>query len=316
MTLQSEILGDPRAIPCLDHGFVCLIDHMGDDHAIAAAARVSYGKGTKSVRGDRGLIRYLIRHFHTSPVEMAEVKFLIKLPIFVMRQLVRHRTANLNEYSGRYSEMSNEFYIPEADVLQPQSMDNKQGRAGEISDTSKNGIRWIFKAMYETMYDGYQTLLGTREADKFSQGGPLYDAYGDDDPLLDENYPGLTRELSRSILAVGNYTECYFKLDLSNLFKLLRLRMDGHAQYEIRVFANAMYELIKPLFPAACEAAEDYVFQSYTLSRMEINLVRDLIAVAKNASGPIIEEGKEKSYADIYGMTERELKEFREKFEL
>src|ERR1035437_231158 len=155
MTLQSEVLDDPNYIPCLDYGCMGIVDSMGDDHAIANAARVSYGKGTKSVRGDKSLIRYLVRHFHTSPIEMAEVKFHLKLPIFVMRQLVRHRTASLNEYSGRYSEMSNEFYIPEMDVIQPQSTDNKQGRAGEISDQSKNGVRWLFKALYEVVYDGY-----------------------------------------------------------------------------------------------------------------------------------------------------------------
>jgi thymidylate synthase (FAD) len=315
MTLQSEVLDDPNYIPCLDYGFTGIVDSMGDDHAIANAARVSYGKGTKSVRGDKSLIRYLVRHFHTSPIEMAEVKFHLKLPIFVMRQLVRHRTASLNEYSGRYSEMSNEFYIPEMDVIQPQSTDNKQGRAGEISDQSKNGVRWLFKALYEVVYDGYQTLLGSREAEKFIQGEPLYDAYGSDDPLLDENYAGLTRELSRAVLSVGNYTECYFKMDLSNILKMLKLRMDGHAQYEIRVFANAMYNLIKPLFPATCEAAEDYLFQSYTLSRMETNIVKDLLAVAKQHSTLVV-EGKEKEMAEAYGMSERELTEFRTKFEI
>ena len=305
----EDFKDDPNFIRVLDHGFVYLIDSMGDDHAICDAARVSYGKGTKSVREDRGLIRYLMRHFHTSPLEMAEVKFAVKLPIFVMRQLVRHRTANLNEYSGRYSEMSDEFYIPKYDAIQPQSKDNKQGRAGEISETSKRGVTWLFKTLYESVYDGYQTLLGTREPAKFHQGEPSYDAYGSDEPLFDEDYPGLTRELSRCVLSVGNYTECYFKLDLSNLFKLLKLRMDAHAQYEIRVFADAMYELIKPLFPLACEAAEDYLFQSYTLSRMEVNLVKDLLV----RIDPMDKEA-EKAYADGYGMSVRELKEFRERF--
>ena len=311
MTLQSEVINDPKYIPLLDHAFVGIVDHMGDDHAIAQAARVSYGKGTKSVREDRGLIRYLVRHFHTSPLEMAEIKFHLKMPIFVMRQLVRHRTANLNEYSGRYSEMSNEFYIPEDAVIQSQSKDNKQGRGGDISAESKEGVKWIFKNIYETVYDTYQTLLGSRDADKFVNGEPIYDAYGEDDPLLDSEFPGLARELSRSVLSVGNYTECYFKMDLNNLFKLLHLRMDAHAQYEIRVFADAMYELIKPLFPAACEAAEDYLFQSYTLSRMEINLVKDLL---KQVCMEDYDTNGEKQYADSYNISVRELKEFRERF--
>jgi thymidylate synthase (FAD) len=312
----EEFKDDPNFIRVLDHGFVYLIDHMGSDQAICDAARVSYGKGTKSVRQNEGLIRYLIRHFHTSPVEQVEVKFAIKLPIFVMRQLIRTRTANCNEYSGRYSEMSNEFYIPDDSVIQAQSTNNKQGRSEDsISPMSKQGVRWLFKSLYETVYDGYQTLLGSKEPEKFINKEPLYDAYNDPDPLLDEDFPGLARELSRSVLSVGNYTECYFKIDLSNLLKMLKLRMDSHAQYEIRVYADAMYKLIQPLFPITCKAAEDYMFQSYSLSRMEINLVKDVFSNKEGWLGFLEDHGFDmKAIAEKYNMTKRELDDFSSSF--
>jgi thymidylate synthase (FAD) len=206
------------------------------------------------------------------------------LPIFVMRQLVRHRTANLNEYSGRYSEMSDEFYLPADDYMQPQSKTNKQGRAGTISDPIRKKIKILFQTIYSHAYATYKTLLGDIPE-------PLDLEEGDE-------YPGLSRELSRLVLPVSNMTECYFKMDLHNFLHMARLRMDSHAQQEIRDYANAMYKLVKPLFPMACEAFEEYVLNSVTLSKMEILALRDMLANKfQNSSG-------------AYGMSHREFVEF------
>jgi thymidylate synthase (FAD) len=298
MTQQQEIMDDPNYITVLDHGFCGLVDHMGDDLAIVQAARVSYGAGTRSVREDRGLIRYLLRHFHSSPIEMCEVKFHLKLPIFVMRQLIRHRTASTNEYSGRYSVMSDEFYVPESEMIQPQSTDNRQGRGGDLTTESKIAAQWLIKSMCDYAYKGYQRLLGdTKDQDVF----------GDD-------FDGVARELARTVLPVGNYTECYWKIDLSNLFKLLKLRTDVHAQYEIRVFAEAMFTLIQPIFPIACEAYVDYQRDAVTLSRMEVVLMRDLISGTEPTE--LLHEMRThpKAVADQYDMTKRELDEFVERF--
>jgi thymidylate synthase (FAD) len=284
MTPQAQVSQNPAYITLHTAGFVGLVDHMGDDAAIADAARVSYGAGTKSVSDNRNLLRYLVRHKHTSPLEMAEVKFHIKLPIFVMRQLVRHRTANLNEYSGRYSEMSDEFYIPADDYLQPQSTTNKQGRAGTINDGIKKKITNLMQIIYSHAYSTYKTLLGD-----IPQPLELEDG---------EEYPGLSRELSRIVLPVSNYTEMYWKIDLHNLSGFLRLRMDSHAQKEIRDYADAIYKLIKPLFPLACEAFEDYIFNSVTLSKMDILALRDML------------ENKFQGNAAAYGMSQREFVEF------
>lgn len=282
MTPQSQVSSDPRYKTIYNHGFVGLIDHMGSDADIADAARTSYGKGTKSVSDDRNLLRYLVRHKHTSPLEMAEVKFHLKLPIVVMRQLVRHRTANLNEYSGRYSEMSDEFYLPEFDYMQPQSQTNKQGRDGTISETSKYKIDAVFRGVYDYCYTAYKKLLGDVPG--------LEDETGE--------YPGLSRELSRGVLPVNNYTECFWKIDLHNLFHFLRLRLDSHAQREIRDFANVMYSFVKELFPLASEAFEDYLLHAVTLSRMEIQAIRDILA------------GIFKNNFEAYGMSKREFVEF------
>jgi thymidylate synthase (FAD) len=284
MTLQSEVSNNPNYKKIHEYGFVGLIDHLGDDHSIARAARVSYGTGTKNVSDDRNLIRYLVRHKHTSPLEMGEVVFHIKLPIFVMRQLVRHRTASLNEYSGRYSEMSDEFYLPAENYMQPQSKTNKQGRAGEISEPIKKKITNLFLLLYEHAYSTYKTLLGDTPGRLELEEG--------------EEYPGLSRELARLPLSVSNYTECFFKMDIHNLFHMLNLRMDSHAQREIRDFANAMYELVKPHFPLACEAFEDYIFKSVTLSKMDILALRDML------------ENKFQNSASAYGMSQREFVEF------
>ena len=292
---------DPKFRPVLDHGFVCLKDTMGNDAAITQSARISYGAGTKSVREDRGLIRYLFRHHHTSPIEQCVVKYHIRLPIFVMRQLVRHRSASLNEYSARYSVLSEDFYVPDADAIQPQSSDNRQGRTGTISETSASGVQWMIEAVGGMAYDVYRVLLNERDTDN-----TIYDPYSETDPLLDDDFPGVARELARTVLPVGYYTECYWQQNLHNLFHLLKLRSDRHAQHEIRVYADAMYELIKPIFPLACEAWEDYARDAVTLSRMEVALMGDLLR------GKLIETVDPASY----GMSKRELTEFVQHFDL
>lgn len=248
------------------HGFVRLVDTMGSDGDIADAARVSYGKGTRAVSDNRNLIRYLIRHKHTSPIEMASVKFHMKLPIFVMRQVIRHRTASVNEYSGRYSVMSDDCYIPEVEYIQPQSQSNKQGRDGELSDTWKNKYKDIITAITVKSEIAYKILVGD-------------ESFGD---------PGLSRELSRIVLPVSNYTECYWKIDLHNFFHFCRLRMDSHAQQEIQDYAKAMYELVKPHFPIAVEAFEDYSLGSKSFSRMEMDVLKyvmDHFPLQQHSSG-------------------------------
>jgi len=228
-------------------GFVKLLDVMGSDEEVENAARISYGKGTRKVSQTRNLIRYLIRHKHTSPLEMCEVKFHIKLPIFIMRQLVRHRTANLNEYSGRYSIMSDEYYLPEADYLQKQSMTNNQGREEAIPQ--KGLLQFEFNRMYDGAQIAYENLLNFE----------------------------LTKELARAVLPVANYTECIWKIDLHNFFHFVKLRADKHAQREIQDYANAMYELVKPKFPLCCEAFEDYNRDAVTFSKQEMDVIRELL---------------------------------------
>lgn len=294
MTSQEQILDDPNYKPIHSHGFVGLIEVFGSDERIAAAARVSYGKnmGEKSKTENRNLLRYMMRHRHTSPFEMAEIIFHLKLPIFVMRQLIRHRTANVNEYSGRYSEMSDEFYVPEFDYMAPQSTTNRQGRAGTISDADKESIRELIEEANEICYFNYKRLLNEPVTSKNHAATDLFD----------EGFPGLTRELARGVLPVSNYTECYWKIDLHNFFHFCRLRLDAHAQREIRDFAQAMYDFAKPYFPLSMEAFEDYVLNSRTLSRMDIEAVMDML------SGNFVAD------ADHYGMGKREYTEFVEFF--
>ena len=245
---KESLLG--KRIDCLDKGFVRLIDVMGDDASIVQAARVSYGTGTKKVLEDRGLIRYLLRHAHTTPFEMVEFKFHVKLPIFVARQWIRHRTANVNEYSGRYSEMKDEFYTPDIANIRPQSVINKQGRSDEQlpTDIAEKSAA-AFKAGQDAAYADYQMFL--------------------------EN--GIAREIARINLPVSNYTEWYWKIDLHNLFHFLRLRIDSHAQYEIRVFGEAIAELVKPFVPFAWEAFEDYVLNAHRLTAPEIKVMQHLL---------------------------------------
>ena len=231
-------------------GFVKLLDVMGDDEEVENSARISYGEGTRKVNQTRNLIRYLMRHKHTSPFEMCEVKFHLKLPIFVMRQLVRHRTANLNEYSGRYSVMSNEFYLPEGDYLAKQSTTNSQGR-GEVLE-QQGLLQFEFNRIYDGASMAYQVLL---EED-------------------------LSREVARAVLPVANYTECIWKIDLHNFFHFVKLRSDSHAQREIRDYADAMYELVKPNFPLCCEAFEDYIQGATTFSKQEMGVIKELLEYA------------------------------------
>ncbi len=246
--LHQQLIG--LEIPCLDKGFVRLVDVMGDDASIVQAARVSYGSGTKKVHEDRGLIRYLMRHWHTTPFEMVEFKFHVKLPIFVARQWIRHRTANVNEYSGRYSEMKDEFYVPALDQVRAQSVNNKQGREDEAFDTDlANRITEGMRVSQEDMYGKYQELLAT----------------------------GLAREIARINLPVSNYTEWYWKIDLHNLFHFLRLRLDAHAQYEIRVYAQAIASIVQQIVPIAWEAFEDYMLSAERFTRLELRVLAELL---------------------------------------
>ncbi|RYE93068.1 MAG: FAD-dependent thymidylate synthase, partial [Oxalobacteraceae bacterium] len=277
MTKQLEILHDPKYISVLDQGFVGLVDHMGSDADIVSAARVSYGDGTKSVNQDRGLIRYLVSHRHTSPIEMAEVKLHIKMPIFIMRQWVRHRTASLNEYSGRYSIMSDEFYRPGSEALAPQSQVNNQGRAGSFTDKELEGVQTLMGAAFDTAYHAYSTLV-TPATELEQPRDAFLDPYDPSDyGYFDDSYPGLARELARTVMPVANYTELYWKQDLHNLLHLIKLRRDSHAQKEIQAYAEAVYTLIKPLFPLTIEAWEDYVWYGTNLSRMDGELLQTLL---------------------------------------
>ena len=293
MTLRTEINfeTDKNYIPVLDHGFVGLVDHMGSDNAIVQAARVSYGAGTKQVQDDRNLIRYLMRHEHTTPFEMCEVKFHIKLPIFVMRQLVRHRTASMNEYSARYSVLTDEFYIPEFEQIQKQSTTNKQGREESEWDwQGKRDVQHAFQRSFHNAYKEYKNLLGKED-------------------------DGLARELARSVLPVGGYTELYWKANLKNFLHMARLRMDPHAQWEIREFAGAMYDLVKPLFPEACSAFEDYAVNTVKFSANEFTLVQKLIN--KELWIDLVKQyGDEKALAKELGLGQRELTEFKTKLGL
>ena len=233
------------AIKCLDKGFVRLVDSMGGDDAIVQAARVSYGQGTSRVSQDRGLIRYLMRHRHTTPFEMVEFKFHCKMPIFVARQWVRHRTANINEYSLRYSEARDEFYTPDPEHIQFQSALNKQGRKGEVPAEMKQKVLDYFNEISERSFAMYTEL----------------------------NKAGIARELARAILPVNLYTEWYWKNDLHNLLHFIGLRSDSHAQYEIRVFSDAMAESVKAVAPFAWEAYQDYVVKGMRFSRIEQSLL-------------------------------------------
>jgi len=253
------------AMPVLDHGFVRVVDYMGTDSAIVQAARVSYGAGTKKVNEDAGLINYLLRHRHTTPFEMCEIKFHIKLPIFIARQWIRHRTANVNEYSGRYSIMDKEFYIPAPEHLAAQSKQNHQGRGETISGPEAARVLEILKADSVNAYAHYEEMMNSDEAGT----------------VIDESKSGLARELARMNLPVNFYTQWYWKIDLHNLMHFLSLRADSHAQYEIRAYANVMLDMLKAWVPITYQAFMDYRVGGITLSAKGLDVVKRLISGEK-----------------------------------
>ena len=231
-----------EAIPVLDHGFIRVVDYMGNDTSIVQAARVSYGKGTKKVNTDAGLIKYLMRHWHTTPFEMCEIKYHVKLPIFIARQWIRHRTANVNEYSARYSILDKEFYLPNHENLAAQSKNNRQGRGEVLEGNQAKEVLDLLKKDAEKTYNDYEMMLNERF----------------DGTTIDENKKGLARELARMNLTLNTYTQWYWKTDLLNLMNFLRLRADSHAQYEIRAYADVMLDTLKKWVPTTYEAFMDY----------------------------------------------------------
>ncbi len=276
----EQLLYEP--IKVLDHGFIRVIDYMGDDAAIVQAARVSYGKGTKQVNQDRGLINYLMRHWHSTPFEMCEIKFHIKLPIFVARQWIRHRTANVNEYSARYSILDKEFYIPDAAHLNPQSKQNNQGRGDAVlTGTEAARVLEILKEDSERTYAHYEELMNC-------------DAEGN---VLDMEKSGIARELARMNLTLNYYTQWYWKIDLHNLMHFLMLRADPHAQYEIRVYADEMIKILEAWVPFAFEAFEEHRLHGARFSRSGMAVLKRMLA-------------GEKVTQETSGLTKREWAEF------
>jgi thymidylate synthase (FAD) len=259
----------------LDHGFVRVIDYMGNDDAIVQAARVSYGAGTKHVQNDEGLIRYLMRHWHSTPFEMCEVKLHVKLPVFVARQWIRHRTANVNEYSARYSILDREFYIPEPDQLAAQSVVNNQGRGEALQGAEAARVLEMLKSDAGRAFDNYESMLSQ------------------------EGQRGLARELARMNLPMNTYTQWYWKIDLHNLFHFLRLRVDAHAQYEIRVYADAIAACVRDWVPHAFAAFEDYRMGGVTLSG------KALAVIKRKLAGEVVTQ-------ETSGMSKGEWREFEE----
>ncbi|MDO6585438.1 FAD-dependent thymidylate synthase [Salipiger sp. 1_MG-2023] len=252
------------AYPVLDHGFVRVVDYMGDDAAICQAARVSYGRGTKSVSNDEGLIRYLMRHWHSTPFEMCEIKLHVKLPIFVARQWIRHRTANVNEYSARYSILDREFYVPAPEHLAAQSVVNNQGRGEALSGEEADRVLRYLRDDASRAFDHYAEMIST------------------------EGQQGLARELARMNLPANIYTQWYWKVDLHNLLHFLRLRADSHAQYEIRVYADAICDVVRDWVPAAFGAFEDYRMGGAQVSGKGMDCIRRMLKgedVTQESSG-------------------------------
>lgn len=271
------------AHPVLDHGFVRVVDYMGDDAAIVQAARVSYGRGTRAVSDDAGLIRYLMRHWHSTPFEMCEVKLHVKLPVFVARQWIRHRTANVNEYSARYSVLDREFYIPEAAALAAQSTANNQGRGDVLSGEEAARVLDMLRADAGQMYDHYEAMLGQTAPD----GGPQ---------------SGLARELARMNLPMNIYTQWYWKVDLHNLFHFLRLRADPHAQYEIRVYAELIGTIVADWVPLAWAAFADYRLGAVNLSSKAVAALKRRLAgetVTQESSG--MSRGEWREFVGVWG---------------
>jgi len=269
-----------QAMPVLDHGFIRVIDYMGDDNAIVQAARVSYGRGTRRVSEDRGLIAYLMRHRHTTPFEMCEIKYHIKLPIFVARQWIRHRTANVNEYSARYSILDKEFYLPAPDQLASQSSDNRQGRGNVLTGDEAARVLDLLRNDANQSYDHYAEMLNE----------------GEDGAKRDPERDGLARELARMNLTLNYYTQWYWKTDLHNLLHFLSLRADSHAQYEIRVYAETMLDTLERWVPLAHAAFMEYELGGVRLSATALKVVKRLIA------GETIEQAES-------GLSKREWRE-------
>jgi thymidylate synthase (FAD) len=272
-----------EAIPVLDHGFIRVIDYMGDDSSIVQSARVSYGKGTKKVSTDEGLIRYLMRHWHSTPFEMCEIKYHVKLPIFIARQWIRHRTANVNEYSARYSILDKEFYIPAKEQLSAQSTNNRQGRGDLITGQQADEVLKILKDDAVRTYDNYEKMLNERF----------------DGTVIDEKKSGLARELARMNLTLNSYTQWYWKTDLLNLMNFLFLRGDSHAQYEIRVYAEKMLDTVKKWVPITHAAFLDYRVGAAHLSSKGLKIVKSMI------------NGNKVGYEDS-GLSKREWNELME----
>ena len=276
-----------EAIPVLDHGFLRVVDYMGDDTSIVQAARVSYGKGTKKVSTDSGLIKYLMRHWHSTPFEMCEIKYHVKLPIFIARQWIRHRTANVNEYSARYSILDKEFYLPSQENLAAQSQINRQGRGDILQGEDAKKVLDLIKSDAERTYSNYEEMLN----EKF------------DGSVIDDKKIGLARELARMNLTLNTYTQWYWKTDLLNLMNFLRLRADRHAQYEIRAYANAMLDTLKRWVPVTYEAFMDYRVGGTEVSSKGKSVIKKLIKGEKMT----IEES---------GLSKREWNELMEAFNL
>jgi thymidylate synthase (FAD) len=272
-----------EAIPVLDHGFIRVIDYMGDDSSIVQSARVSYGKGTKKVSTDEGLIRYLMRHWHSTPFEMCEIKYHVKLPIFIARQWIRHRTANVNEYSARYSILDKEFYIPAKEQLSAQATNNRQGRGDLITGPQADEVLKILKDDAVRTYDNYEKMLNERF----------------DGTIIDEKKSGLARELARMNLTLNSYTQWYWKTDLLNLMNFLFLRGDSHAQYEIRVYAEKMLDTVKKWVPITHAAFLDYRVGAAHLSSKGLKIIKSMI------------NGNKISYEDS-GLSKREWNELME----
>ena len=275
-----------EAIPVLDHGFIRVIDYMGDDSSIVQSARVSYGKGTKKVSTDEGLIKYLMRYRHSTPFEMCEIKYHVKLPIFIARQWIRHRTANVNEYSARYSILDKEFYLPAKDQLAAQSQSNRQGRGDVLQGKQAEEVLNILKDDATRTYDNYEKLLNERF----------------DGSKIDENKVGLARELARMNLTLNTYTQWYWKTDLLNLLNFLSLRADNHAQYEIRVYADKMLDTVKRWVPITYQAFMDYRVGAAEISSKGLSVIKSMISGKK-----VGQEGS--------GLSKREWNELMEKLD-
>lgn len=291
----EAILGKPFKI--LDHGFIRVVDYMGDDSAIVQAARVSYGTGTKKLNEDKGLINYLLRHSHTTPFEMCEIKFHIKMPIFVARQWIRHRTANVNEYSARYSILDREFYVPVAEQLTPQSQTNKQGRANEcLSQEELNRVLQILKTDAKQCYSHYMEMLNLPDNAVDTNHTTHVGVSNNSCEIRDPNRLGIARELARINLNLSYYTQMYWKIDLHNLMHFLRLRADSHAQYEIRAYAIQMLEILKLWLPHTYEAFENYTLNAVKISAKAKSLIQRMIRgenISQTDSGMSVREWNE-----------------------